>query len=545
MRTTSLLPSLFAALLIPTLAGAGELADLIGRGERNAALAAIRGGADVNELKPDGTSPLLLAVYRVDHELVRELLRRGAKPNVRNSFGALPLTEAVNLADLAFVEALLKAGADPNLGNDDNQTPLMIAARAGQLPIAQALVEAGARVNERERMRDQTALMWAVAAGSPEVVDLLIANKAEVDIRAASMDWGNQITSEPRAQYRNTGGLTPLLFATRFGCVECARSLLKAGADINRPTPEGVTPVMNAIDNGNYAVANLLLDQGADPHLSDWWGRTALYLAADMRTRGGGGGGGRGGAGGPGAIGGPGGAGGAGARAAAGGPPQGSALQLLQRLLEMGVDPNTQLNMHRPFRGRFTDDLITTGCTPLLRSALSGDREAVELLLKHGALPDLPNVMGVTPLMAAAGIGFLVGASGGGQGPIAGPRDDETNQANAIAVIGMLIKAGADVNARITDTSSRTALIARPSSMTNRQGQTALFGAVGNGVNPERPNGRNWTKVAKFLIDNGARLDVKDDAGKTILDAIAGQAGGRDNPSSEEMVKLIKEAAGG
>jgi ankyrin repeat protein len=197
--------------------------------------------------------------------------------------------------------------------------------------------------------------------------------------------------------------------------------------------------------------------------------------------------------------------------------------------------------MHRPFRGRFTDDLITTGCTPLLRAALSQDREAVELLLKHGALPDLPNVMGVTPIMAAAGIGFLVGASGGGQGPIA-RLNDEANQANAIAVIGMLIEAGGDVNARITDTGSRTALIARPSSMTNRQGQTALFGAVGNGVNPDRPQGRSWPRVVQYLIEKGARLDIRDDAGKTILDALQGQAGGRDNASTEEVAAVVKAA---
>ncbi|HXR50807.1 MAG TPA: hypothetical protein VN762_01580, partial [Steroidobacteraceae bacterium] len=172
----------------------------------------------------------------------------------------------------------------------------------------------------------------------------------------------------------------------------------------------------------------------------------------------------------------------------------------------------------------------TTGCTPLLRAALSVDREAVELLLQHGALPDLPNVMGVTPLMAAAGVGALRGLTTGGQGPIAGA-DAESN---SIAVIGMLIKAGADVNARISDTSSRTAIIARPSAMTDRQGQTALFGAVG----------QNWTRVARFLIENGARLDVKDAAGKTLADALAGKAGGRDNPSNEDMVKLIKGAGG-
>jgi len=533
MRIPKILLSLTLALIALTrVVTAADLADLIRNGDREDALAAIREATDVNVLQADGSTPLMWAVHRVDHEMVQELLQRGAKPDVRNSLGATPLGEATSIADQKMVELLLKAKADPNLGNDDGQTPLMIAARNGSLPIVQALVKAGARVREQEHFRDQTALMWAIAANSPEVVDFLISHKANVEERAAATDWGNQITSEPRAQYRNTGGLTPLLYATRFGCLGCVKSLLKAGARIDRPTPEGVTPLMNAIDNGNYEIANHLLDQGANPHLSDWWGRTALYLAVDMRTRGGGGGR------------------GAPVRARsteqplAGGSsaarPRSGALDIMQRLLEMGVNPNTQLDMHRPFRGRFTDDLLNTGCTPLLRAAVSVDREAVELLLKHGALPDLPNVMGVTPLMAASGIGFLVGATSGGQGPIVGVDQQEDY---AISVIGMLIKAGADVNARITDTSSRTAVIARPSSMTNRQGQTALFGAVGNGDSVSRPEGRSWTRVAKFLIDNGARLDIKDAAGKTIFDALQGKAGGRDKPSSEQMVRLIKEAA--
>jgi ankyrin repeat protein len=518
-----------ALTLLPVVVAAADLSDLIRNGSREEALAAIRSAPDVNAAQADGSTPLLWAVHRVDHEMVKELLRRGARPNVRNSLGATPLGEATSIADQDMVDSLLKAKADPNLGNDDDQTPLMIAARNGSLPIVKALVKAGAHVREREQFRDQTALMWAIAANSPEVVDFLISQKADVEERAAANDWGNQITSEPRAQYRNTGGLTPLLYATRFDCLGCVKSLLKAGAKIDRPTPEGVTPLMNAIDNGSYDIANYLLDQGANPHLSDWWGRTALYLSVDMRTRGGGGGRGAPGRAAP-------------ARVADGAArPRSGALDIMQRLLEMGVNPNTQLDMHRPFRGRFTDDLLNTGCTPLLRAAVSVDREAVELLLKHGALPDLPNVMGVTPLMAASGIGFLVGATSGGQGPIVGVDQQE---AYATAVIDMLIKAGADVNARITDTSSRTAVIARPSSMTNRQGQTALFGAVGNGDSVSRPQGRSWTHVAKFLIDHGARLDIKDDAGKTILDALQGKAGGRDKPSSEEMVKLIKEALG-
>lgn len=62
----------------------------------------------------------------------------------------------------------------------------------------------------------------------------------------------------------------------------------------------------------------------------------------------------------------------------------------------------------------------------------------------------------------------------------------------------ILLKAGGDVNARITDTTSLTARIARASTMTNREGQTALFLAAQAG----RP------AVVRFLLDRGAKVNA-------------------------------------
>jgi hypothetical protein len=63
----------------------------------------------------------------------------------------------------------------------------------------------------------------------------------------------------------------------------------------------------------------------------------------------------------------------------------------------MGVNPNTQLNMHRPGRGgnsgRFTDDLLTTGATPLLRAAVAFDPRHGTVLQQQRDC-HLPNVMG-------------------------------------------------------------------------------------------------------------------------------------------------------
>lgn len=479
-----------------------SLADLVQAGKREAALELVRLGANVNETQGDGTTALHWAVYNVDADLVELLLSREANPNVANNFGSTPLAEAVKIANVDIVEELLEAGADPEALNADGQTALMLAAHTGVAEVGELLIKHGANVNAVEDWRGQTALMWAAAGNFPEFAELLIDEGADVSIRASAFDWGSQITSEPRAQYRPTGGMTPLLYAARGGCERCIAAMLKKGGDINLPDPDGVNALMVAIDNFHFDVAEYLLEQGANPHSWDWWGRTPLYIAVDMNTYNGR----------PGEN-----------DAVAN---ENTAIDIISMLLEAGVNPDPQLNMHRPGRGgnsgRFVDDLLNSGATPLLRAANSQDAEAVKLLLDHGAEVDLPNAMGVTPLIAAGGFGSSRGVLGG--------RFDGNVEPKAIATLELLLAHGANINTRITDTTSLTARIARRSSMTDRQGQSVLFGAISQG----------WLEVTKYLIDHGADLNVKDDLGKTPVDAAMGKAGGRVDRPVEPMVAYLK-----
>jgi ankyrin repeat protein len=478
----------FAAVFVITFALAGTahaqstLADRIQAGDRTAALAMIAQNVDVNRAQADGTTPLHWAAYRVDREVIQALLKKGARANVVNKYGASPLAEAVRVANPELVELLLNAGANANTANEDDQTPLMLAARTGNVAVAKLLVQHGADVNRREKYRDQSAVMWASAEGQAEMVRFLVEAGADLAVRAKANDWPTQITNEPRVQYRPTGGLTPLLYAARAGCLGCVKAIVDGGADVDRPNPDGMTPMMMALDNGHPDVALLLLQRGANPHPWDWWGRTALYVAVTTR-------------------------GGPDSRP---GPRTPESLTFINALLEAGVNPNPQLAFKEPSRGgrdnRFRDDLLTTGATPLLRAAQTFDNEVVKTLLAHGALVDLPNASGVTPFMTAAGVGTRNGSS------VLGPGPPPNVVALSLETMEILRQAGADVNARISDVTSLTARIARTNTMTDRQGQTALFLAAETGR----------TEVVRYLLEHGARVDIKDDMGRTAKDLAKG-----------------------
>jgi ankyrin repeat protein len=158
-------------------------------------------------------------------------------------------------------------------------------------------------------------------------------------------------------------------------------------------------------------------------------------------------------------------------------------------LLERGANPNAQLKLRIPHRqvpyDRYTEPLLNIGATPLLRAAKAGDLPVVKLLLEHGAHPDLPNMNGDTPLMAAVGKGWI-------NSPTRGYAYTEDE---ALEVYGLLQAAGADVNRR-----------------TNFN-ESALHSAALRG----------WNRVVRRLVADGAVLDVADRNGLTAIDFAMGR----------------------
>jgi uncharacterized protein len=469
---------------------AATLVEAARQGDTTQAVALIDGGADVNAASVDGTTPLMWAVHRDDIPLIDRLLKARADAKPINEYGSSAMSEAAEFGDTGTIGKLLKAGADAESPNGEGQTALMIVARTSNVDAARLLIEHGAKVNATEKWRGQTALHWAAAQSQPAMVKELLRHHADPNARSTvnvSLSW-RQVTAEPRAQARPPGGLTPLLYAARQGCIECAKYLVEGGADPNLTDPEGVTPLLMATLNFHFDLGAYLLKKGANANQWDWWGRTPLYAAVDLNSL------------------------------PYGGRPDKpslddtSSLKMIQLLLEAGANPNVQLKLFPPYRAlgpdRGADMMLTIGTTPLVRAAKAGDAAAIRLLLAHGANPNLPTNSDITPLMAAAGLGSND----------IDTRGKYKTQKEAVESIDLLVAAGADVNAG------------------DRRGQTALHGAAYWG----------WNDVVKCLASHNAKLDAKDAKGMTPLDSAMGRAGGhgRGGQSVEvhqDTAELIKQ----
>ena len=479
-----------------TIVGAAE------RGDRAAVLRMLAvKGADVNAPSPDGTTAIMWAASNDDVELVRALVRAGANVKAKNQLGTSALTEASILGSAPIINVLLKAGADPNTKNPEGETPLMAAARSGKVDAAKVLVEAGADVNAKETFGGQSALMWAAAQSQADMVKFLASKGADVNARGIVRQWERKIITEPRPKDMNQGGFTPLLYAAREGCVECARYLMAAGADPDLEDPHRVTPLDMALLNLHFEFAAYMIKAGADVDKWDFYGRSPLYMAADVSTL-------------P--------TKGNGAVAVLPSEDKVTAIDIAKMLLDAGANPNLQLKRRPPYRDvpqdRGGDTILAQGATPLLRAARAGDAPFVDLLLKHKALVDLPSKEGVTPLMAASGVEFGTRVTRG---------RNRTNE-GVLATMRLLLDAGANINARMVTEPRRAVVDSAAATAAARAGrggrasqvpsalavphQTALHGAAEKG----------FTAFVKFLAENGADLQAKDADGRTALDLARG-----------------------
>ena len=151
-----------------------------------------------------------------------------------------------------------------------------------------------------------------------------------------------------------------------------------------------MTPLLMAITNAQVPVAQLLVERGADVRAADWWGRTPLWAAVEIRNldlRSG---------------------------AVDNGVDRAAALRLVEAILAKGVDVNARVQEFPPQRRHLLplaslEWVDFTGQTAFVRAAQSADVPVMRLLLANGADPAITTFNGTSALMAAAGVNWVAG----------------------------------------------------------------------------------------------------------------------------------------
>jgi ankyrin repeat protein len=505
------LAAITAVGLAPMLHAAGTVAAAARIGDLNQSRQLIEAGADVNAPEPDGTTPLLWAVYNSSPELVRTLLEAGADPDIRNSLDITPLLQASRYGNAGMISALLASGASLADASLSTEPPLMAAARAGNLDAVKLLLDAGADPNGTEPVDQQTALMWAVAEGHHAIASALLEAGANPDMQARV----SELTERKNADFPS-GGFAALHWAARNGDEAMIDLLLGHEADINVRNGDSSTPMMLAIVNDRFDTAAGLLQRGADANdgslyfitemrdaTTDWRARDGTVFRADH-------------------------------------PNDLNALDLTRLLLEAGADPN------KPFVGQMHNTSMCcdtkANSSPFFRAAIAADVEGLKLMLAHGAdtawtpaqevkeendLSDTPRGnVGKTALMMAINGGKGVGVAGG-------PNDlrydlpDFREKANrdTLDAVMVLLEAGADVNVR--DPSQETALH-----------------IAAKALHPD---------IVRALVAKGAALDVQNKEGLTPLQAVEKMEAPKPTPGfffqapkamPVEMAALLKQLSG-
>ncbi len=447
---------------------------------------------NVNASDADSSTALHWAAQRDNLEIAGLLIDAGANVQAATRYHITPLSLACTNGNAALIERLLKAGADPNSTSEEGQTALMTAALTGKVDAVKVLLSHGANVHAREPYKGQTALMWAASEGNAAAADLLIEFGADV-------------------KAKSNAGFTPLLFAVRNGHAEAVEVLLAHGANVNDVAPDGTNALNMAVVNAYFDLAALLVDRGGDPNAPDPRG-SALHTLAWLRK--------------------PGADGAAGVGNTPHGPPvptgRMTALELAQKLLEHGANPNIRISwmekkfdkeggtMRNPPLIQLGRHYLTyVGATPFYIAAHNGDAPYMRLLAEHGADPKMPNVLGITPLIAAAGLDYWEGEA---PGPFTGCSEAERLEAVKLAIaLGNDINASADFGDYKMAGDPEYTLLYYPLNMDELTGKvpgdprwsgsTALIGAIVSGQ----------ASIVQYLIDHGAKVDIKTKLGWTPL----------------------------
>ncbi|XP_029375880.1 receptor-interacting serine/threonine-protein kinase 4 [Echeneis naucrates] len=250
---------------------------------------------DVDLLLDGGGSLLHHAITLNNEEAVKFLLMNNANPNLANARGSTPLHLATEKHLKLLAELLLnRRSTNINAKDEDQYTALHWAAQNGDEAITRLLLDRGAAINETDG-QGRTPAHVACQHGQENVIRVLLSRGANVQLKGKD-NWTalhlaawqghlgivklliKQAVADVDGQ--TTDGRTPLHLASQRGQYRVARILIELGADVHTTSAGLNTPLHVAAETGHTSTSRLLIKHKADIHSQNVHGLTPLHLAS-------------------------------------------------------------------------------------------------------------------------------------------------------------------------------------------------------------------------------------------------------------------------
>ena len=265
-------------------------------------------------------------------EIIELLVSQRCLVDSRSREGLTPLMMAALYDEPNAFQMLLQNSADPSLKDNYGLSPLHYAAKGGNTVIIKNLLSLGLDIDSRGT-QGTTPLMFAVAFDKQSDFQVLIENGADPSLKADKE-------------------LSLLHCAVQGGNTSIINKLSSLGLDIDsRNGGFNCTPLMCTAADGKQSAFEMLIQNGADISLKDYFHQNLLHFAA-----------------------------------------QGGDITIINKLLSLGLDINS-----RSLQGE----------TPLMHAAADGKQSAFEMLIKNGADPFLKDNDGSSLLHHAANGGNI------------------------------------------------------------------------------------------------------------------------------------------
>ena len=242
----------------------------------------VEGGAMLNAVCKDEEDPdIFFSIVHIaagleSDYLLRYLIQSGAYGEKYSSIIGTPIGVAASFGNLECLKYFVEEGYDVNKRQRQGFTPLMFASIGGQFETVKYLVQHGSDINLINDNRD-TALDMAVSEDHIDISSFLM---DKMGISNNVQNSGNDLTTS----FIQQSPEKELIALCERGCdsEDEFMQLMNAGTNINTQTEDGKTPLLTAIIHHNENCAFWLLQNEADVNKQDLSGMTPLMYATEL-----------------------------------------------------------------------------------------------------------------------------------------------------------------------------------------------------------------------------------------------------------------------